>query len=282
MLVNLTEILEIAERKRFALPAFNVYNMETVTGIIQAAEEARSPIIMQTYSRLFESGTADYLAPSVLTAALSASVPVCYHLDHGTGLPAVVKALRLGCTGVMSDSSALPLEANIAATRQVVELCRSADVPVEGELGHIGSTKDEITDDYTDVDEALRFVRETGVAALAVQVGTAHGRYKKAPKLAVDRIAEIDENLHKDPSTHRTALVLHGGSGIPDDQVRAAIEAGIRKVNFGTDICYAFLDAVFETSREVFAIDLFMKNAVNAVKKFALEKIRLLGAENQS
>lgn len=282
MLVKLNEILEIAKRKRFALPAFNVYNMETVMGVVQAAEDARSPVILQTYSRLFESGTADFLAPSVLKAAHSASVPVCYHLDHGTGEPAVVKALRLGCTGIMSDSSALPLEENIAATRKVVELCRNADVPVEGELGHIGTTKDEIVTEYTDANEAVRFVRETGVVALAIQVGTAHGRYKKAPRIAVERISEIDAALRDNLVDKSVALVLHGGSGIPDDQVRAAIEAGIRKVNFGTDICYTFLDAVFDTSRDVFAIDLFMKNAMRSVKNFALEKIRLLGAENKS
>lgn len=282
MLVKLTEILKIAEEKRFALPAFNVYNMETVMGILQAAEESHAPVIVQTYSRLFESGVADYLAPCVLAVARSASIPVCYHLDHGTGEPAVVKALRLGCTGVMADSSALPLEDNITETAKIVRICGHIDVPVEGELGHIGTTKDEIAGDYTDVDESVVFVRKTGVAALAIQAGTAHGRYKKTPKVAVDRIAGIYTALRKGPADHPAALVLHGGSGIPDEQVREAIEAGIRKVNFGTDICYAFLDGIFETSREVFAIDLFMRGAVAAVKDFALEKIRLLGAENKT
>ncbi|MCL2743188.1 MAG: class II fructose-bisphosphate aldolase [Planctomycetaceae bacterium] len=280
MLLDLTKILDIAEAKRFAVPAFNVYNMETVMGIVQAAEEANSPVIMQTYSRLFASGTAFYVAPIVLAAAHAAKVPVCYHLDHGAGHTEIARALRCGCTGIMCDWSSLPLEQNIAETRRTVELCKHTGVSVEGELGYVGTTKDEITTEYTDVDEAVRFIRETGVAALAIQVGTAHGRYKKSPQVAVDRIAAILAEAEK--AGVNVPLVLHGGSGIPDEQVRAAIDAGIRKVNFGTDICFAFLDRIFETSREVYAIDLFMKGAVQAVKEFALEKIHLLHAEDKA
>ena len=120
----------------------------------------------------------------------------------------------------------------------------------------------------------MKFVDETGVRALAVMVGTAHGRYKKAPKLAIDRIAELHGSVN-------AALVLHGGSGVPDSEIRAAIDAGIRKINFGTDVCYAFLDKVFETSRELVGIDLFMKDAVENVKKFAMNRIELLGAKGR-
>ncbi|MDO4584014.1 MAG: class II fructose-bisphosphate aldolase [Planctomycetia bacterium] len=275
MLVKLNDILKIAEEKKFAIPAFNVYNMETAIAVIHAAEETRSPVIMQSYSRLFSYGTAFYLAPVVLKSAEEAKVPVCFHLDHGADETAVLRALRYGCTGIMFDASSLSLEENIAATKNVVDLCEAVGVPVEGELGHIGTTKEDVSEFvYTEVADAVRFVAETGVVALAIAVGTAHGRYKKAPQVNVSRIAEISAAIP-------ASVVLHGGSGIPDEQVRAAIDAGIRKVNFGTDICYAFLDKVFETSREVFAVDVFMRDAIEAVKQFAVEKIQLLRADGK-
>lgn len=277
MLVNLKYVLDIAEKGNFAIPAFNVYNMETVMGVIKAAEETNAPIIVQNYSRLVTNEEGYYLAPIVLAAAEKASVPVCFHLDHGADTDAVVRSLRYGASGIMIDKSLLDLEGNIAETKKIVEMCKAVGVEVEGELGHVGAAAngDEQSTDYTDIDEAKRFVEETGVVALAVAVGTAHGKYKKTPKLAIERIADI----HKATDA---SLVLHGGSGIPDEEIKAAIKAGIRKVNFGTDICFAFLDKVFETSREVYAIDMFMKDAVENVKKFAVEKIKLLGAENQA
>ena len=275
MLVSFKEILNIAMEGKFALPAFNVYNMETVMGIIEAAEEAKAPVIIQSYSRLFTNGEGYYVSPVVLAAAKKASVPVCFHLDHGAGLNEVTKALRYGATGIMIDKSALELEENIAETKKIVDMCAAVGVQVEGELGHIGSVNDDSMAEYTDVDEAKKFIDETGVAALAILVGTAHGRYKKAPVLDIKRIKDIAEAT-------KTPLVLHGGSGVPDDQITAAIDAGIRKINFGTDVCYSFLDKVFETSRDLIAIDLFMKDAIKNVKAFALEKIKLLGAENKA
>lgn len=275
MLVDLKAILSLAEGGKFAVPAFNVYNMETVMGILEAAEEARAPVILQSYSRLFTNREGYFISPIILAAANKASVPVCFHLDHGAGAAEVVKALRYGATGIMIDKSALELEQNIKETRRVVELCGSVGVPVEGELGHIGSVNDAEMSEFTDVREAASFVDATGVAALAVLVGTAHGRYKKAPKLDIQRIADI----HAAADAH---LVLHGGSGVPDEQIKAAIQAGIRKINFGTDICYSFLDQVFATSRESVAIDLFMKEAIQSVKQFAMDKIELLGAKQRA
>ena len=174
----------------------------------------------------------------------------------------------------MIDASSFALEKNIAVTKQVCEICAPMGIPVEGELGHIGSVNDASMAEYTKVDEAVQFVKETQVAALAVMVGTAHGRYKKAPKLDIERIRDIKNAVG-------IPLVLHGGSGVPDEEIRAAIAAGIRKVNFGTDLCYAFLDKVFETSRDIYAIDLFMKDAVANVSAFAQSKIKLLGADRR-
>jgi len=249
--------------------------METVLGCITAAEDLHAPVILQTYSRLFKEGSGYYLAPSVLAAAKKAKVPVCFHLDHGASELETTRALRYGCTGVMIDASAMDFDRNVELTRKVVEAANYVEVTVEGELGHVGTVNDGCMDEFTEPVEAKCFVEATGVAALAVLVGTAHGRYKKPPKLDIGRIAAINEEVG-------IPLVLHGGSGIPDDQIRAAVRAGIRKVNFGTDVCYAFLDAVFASSKDVYAIDLFMKDAVKSVALFAKEKIRLLGAEGQS
>ena len=276
MLVNLKEILAIAKEKKFAIPAFNVYNMETVMGVIHAAEANRAPVILQSYSRLFTNEEASYLAPMIREAAIRASVPVCFHLDHGAGYPEVAKGVRLGCTGVMIDASTHPLEENIEITKKVTALCNPMGIFVEGELGHIGSAANgDEKAEYTKVDEAVRYVKETDVSALAVMVGTAHGRYKQAPVLAIDRIRELADATG-------IPLVLHGGSGVPDDQILAAVDAGIRKINFGTDVCYSFLDAVFATDRKTVAIDLFMRGAVDSVCAFATEKIKLLGAAGKA
>ena len=209
----------------------------------------------------------------ILEAIRQLPQPAVMHLDHGAGIPEVVRAIRLGMTGVMIDASTLPLEENIAMTKLAAELCSYAGVPVEGELGHVGATKDEVLGNYTDVAEAERFVKETGVSALAVMVGTAHGRYKKAPVLDIQRIRDIRE------ATGKLPLVLHGGSGVPDEQIRMAVEAGIRKVNFATDLCYAFLDQVMVTERTTVALDVFMREPIHAIRDYCISKIRLLGAD---
>lgn len=272
MRYDLKEILELAEEGGFAIPAFNVYNTETVMGIMQAAEETGAPVIFQMYSRLFDSDLARFVAPAIMEAVETMHVPAAFHLDHGAGVPQVMRALRYGATGVMIDASAKPLDENIAITKSVVDMAAAVGVTVEGELGHVGSAKDGVSTDYTKVDDAVRFVNETGVAALAVAVGTAHGHYAQAPVLALERIAELHDAL----DAH---LVLHGGSGVPDDQIRASIKAGIRKVNFGTDVCCAFLDTVRKVDPSIIGIDTYMKDPVKAVKEFAIEKIKLLGAD---
>ena len=178
----------------------------------------------------------------------------------------------MGASSVMIDASTQPLERNIAVTKEVVDLCAAAGVFVEGELGHVGGTADEKVSDFTDVDEAVRFAKETGVAALAVMVGTAHGVYKSAPKLDIARVAAIHERTG-------LPLVLHGGSGVPDDQVRLAVQAGVRKMNFATDLVYAFLNAVYAKAPEIKAMDVFMAEPVEAMKEYAVGKIRLLQAD---
>ncbi len=275
MLVKLQTILKQADEKGYAVPAFNVYNMETVMGVIAAAEEKRSPVIIQFYSRLATTGVSDYLTPIMLKAAHDATVPVCIHLDHGAGYEAAAIAVKNGASGIMVDFSSLPMEENIANTAKAVKLLSAMNIGVEGEIGHIGMAKDGVPADYTTVEEAVNYVNETGVCALAVAVGTAHGRYKQAPVLQIERIQEIKKAAN-------VALVLHGGSGVPDEQIQMAVAAGIRKINFGTDLCYAFLDGVFAVDRSIYALDLFMRDPIACVKNFAESKIELLGAANRA
>lgn len=279
MLVGLKEILNMAQEGGFAIPAFNVYNMETLVGAIEAAEELKAPVILQVYPRLVKEGVAYYLAPSIVAAAKKASVPVCFHLDHGPSELEVTRALYWGATGIMLDGSAKPYEENIALTKHVVETCSYLDLGVEGELGHVGSVNDDSMDEFTNVEQAADFVQKTGVCCLAVLVGNAHGKYKKPPKLDIDRIKAIYE------ATGNTPLVLHGGSGIPDDQIKLAVAAGIRKMNVATDICWTFLETVqdeLNNPDKVMAVDVFMRRPIAEVKKFCMSKIELLGAANKA
>ena len=272
MRYGLKEILDLGEAGGFAVPAFNVYNLETVLGIMKAAEETGAPVIFQMYSRLFDSEVAQYVAPIIREAMDNMKTPVAFHLDHGAGVPEVLRAFRCGATGVMIDASREPMEKNIEITKNVVDMAAEMGITVEGELGLVGKAADGVSTDYTKVEDASRFVESTGVCALAVAVGTAHGHYRQAPMLAIDRIRE----LHAGQKAH---LVLHGGSGVPDDQIQAAVKAGIRKVNFGTDVCCSLLDGIRAVDPGVLALDLFMKEPTNRVKDFAASKIKLLGAD---
>ena len=279
MLVNLQTIIGMAEKGNYCIPAFNVYNTETVMGVIAAAEEAKAPVIIQIYPRLINEEVGFYVCPAVVAAARRANVPICFHLDHGPSEFEVVRSLAWGCSGIMIDGSVHSLDENIALTKHIVEVCSAVGVGVEGEIGHVGSVNDEAMDEFTDPVEAARFVKETGVTCLAVLIGNAHGHYKKTPKLDIERVKAIRE------ATGGIPLVLHGGSGIPDDQVKAAIAAGVRKMNIGTDVCCAFAEGTKETlddPERSIAIDIFMKKPIESVKNLALEKIKLVGADGKA
>lgn len=279
MLVSLKEVIDMAEKGGFAIPAFNVYNTETVMGVAKAAEEARAPIIIQVYPRLLKEEVGYYLSPAIVAAARKASIPICFHLDHGPSEFEVQRALRWGATGIMYDGSVHSFEENVENTKHIVDICNTIGVTVEGELGHVGSVNDDSMDEFTNPQEAGEFVKRTGVTCLAVLIGNAHGHYKKTPNLDIERVKAIRE------ATGGIPLVLHGGSGIPDEQVKAAIKAGIRKMNIGTDVCCAFAEGTKETlddPNRSLAVDLFMKHPIESVKKLALEKIRLVGADGKA
>lgn len=282
-LVTVSELLWKAEEGGYAVGAFNANNMEIVQAIVKAAELENAPVIMQASQGALSYAGLTYITEMVKIAASSTHVPVALHLDHGTDFAQVVRCIRSGFTSVMYDGSKLPLEENIAMTKKVLEIARPIGVSVEAELGKIGGTEDHIHVSereamYTDPDEAKYFVEQTGVESLAIAIGTAHGQYKGEPKLDFDRLARIKE-LTKIP------IVLHGSSGVPDEQIRKAIELGVRKVNIDTNIREAFVGAM----RKVMAekpdeIDprKILGPAREAAVEIIREKIRLFGSAGKA
>ena len=272
MLCSMKSVLDMAEEGGYAVPAFNIYNFGSLMGVKNAAKETGAPVILQMYTRLFDTGLAKYLMPALKEVANELKTPVAIHLDHGAGMPQAVRAIKYGATSVMIDASTKAFEENVETTRAVVNIAKCGGITVEGELGHVGSAANgDEAGSYTEVGAAVEFVKQTGVDALAVMVGTAHGKYKKPPKLDIQRTADI-------AAATGIPLVLHGGSGIPDDQIRAAVKAGICKVNYATGLCYAFMDTLAAQIDTRPALDLFMKKPIEAVQAFAENRIELVGA----
>ncbi len=247
-LVTSKELLLDAQKNGYAVGAFNVENMEMVQAVVAAAEELRSPVIMQTTPSTVKYTDLDYFLAVAKVAAERATVPVVMHLDHGSSFELAMRALRVGYTSIMIDGSHSSFEDNIAVSKAVADACHPSGVPVEAELGKVGGKEDDLDggegDPYTDPAEALEFVNRTGVDSLAIAIGTAHGIYKGEPKLDLDRLSEIRKIVS-------VPIVLHGTSGVPDDAVREAIRRGICKVNYATDLRIAFTEGV----NEVFAAD---------------------------
>ncbi|MEG2213336.1 MAG: class II fructose-1,6-bisphosphate aldolase, partial [Clostridiales bacterium] len=247
-LVSLREVLQDAEAGKYAVGAFNCNNMEIIQAIITAATIEKSPVIIQASQGALKYAGLEYIYALTKLAAELAPVPVVLHLDHGTSFEQAVKCIHAGFTGVMVDGSKYPLEENIALVNQVLSVARPCGVSVEGELGKITGTEDDIYVSskealYTDPDEACYFVEKTDLDALAIAIGTAHGQYKGEPKLDIQRLAEIDRRI-------TVPIVLHGSSGVPDDTLREAVSYGVRKINIDTNIREAFMAAVKATLAE--------------------------------
>lgn len=229
-LVKMKDLLRRAEEKNIGCGAFSVGNMEMVRGAIRAAEELDTPIIIQIAEVRLKNSPLHLMGPMMVQAAKEAKVDVAVHLDHGLTFETVDKALELGFTSVMLDASTLPFEENIARVKAVVEKARKYGATVEAELGLVGGSEDGSCDHgirCTDPDDAVVYARETGIDALAVAIGNAHGNYPVAPTLAFDVLEKIHEKVD-------IPLVLHGGSGITDKDFQRAISLGIRKVNIAT------------------------------------------------
>lgn len=229
-LVKMKDLLKRAEEKNIGCGAFSVGNMEMVKGAIRAAEELETPIILQIAEVRLKNSPLHLMGPMMVQAAKEAKVDVAVHLDHGLTFETVDKALELGFTSVMLDASTLPFEENIAKVKTVVEKAQKYGATVEAELGLVGGSEDGSCDHgirCTDPDDAVVYARETGIDALAVAIGNAHGNYPVAPTLAFDVLEKIHEKVD-------IPLVLHGGSGITDKDFQRAISLGIRKVNIAT------------------------------------------------
>ena len=229
-LVKMKDLLKRAEEKNIGCGAFSVGNMEMVKGAIRAAEELETPIILQIAEVRLKNSPLHLMGPMMVQAAKEAKVDVAVHLDHGLTFETVDKALELGFTSVMLDASTLPFEENIAKVKTVVEKAQKYGATVEAELGLVGGSEDGSCDHgirCTDPDDAVVYARETGIDALAVAIGNAHGNYPVAPTLAFDVLEKIHEKVD-------IPIVLHGGSGITDKDFQRAISLGIRKVNIAT------------------------------------------------
>jgi len=282
-LVPISVLLQKAEEGGYAVGAFNCNNMEIVQAIIAAAEAEKSPVIMQASQGAIKYAGIEYITAMASIAADNASVPVALHLDHGTSFEQVMMCIRKGFSSVMIDGSKLPFEENIALTKRVIDVARAVGVSVEAELGKIGGTEDDIhVDDkdafFTNPDEAREFVERTGVDALAVAIGTAHGQYKGVPELDYPRLEKI-RSLVKIP------IVLHGSSGVPDAAITQAIKLGVRKVNIDTNIREAFVQACRDVlNKDAEEIDprKVMGPARDAATEIIREKIRLFGSSGKA
>ena len=281
MLVTSKELLLDAQKNGYAVGAFNVENMEMVQAVIAAAEELRSPVIMQTTPSTLKYADADLFYANVACVAKKASVPVVMHLDHGSSFELAMKAFRAGYTSIMIDGSHSVFEENIAITKSVVDACHPGNVPVEAELGKVGGKEDDLdggNGGYTDPSEAAEFVERTGVDFLAVAIGTAHGVYKGIPKLDLERLSEI-RNLVSIP------LVLHGTSGVPDETVKECIKRGICKVNYATDLRIAFTEGVKQVLTEKpDTIDpkKYIAAGREKVKEYVMSKMIVCGSNNRA
>lgn len=279
MLVTMEELLKDAEERKYAVGLFNHLNLEMARGIVEAAEETHSPIILGVAEVHFPTNPFPYAAMMMKQLAHNAKVPVCLHLDHGTDLQKIYNAIKAGFTSVMYDGSALPYEENIKNTRLISQVAHPLGISVEAELGHVGmgdNVADFNSDDqYTKVEQVNDFIDRADVDALAVAIGTAHGAYTVKPKLDINRLAEIYAVAKK-------PLVLHGGSGLTDEDFRNTIKNGIRKVNICTEMCVAAHEAYTYTYNKHLNFEIAIQTATQVVKEVVKNRIRLFGSENKA
>lgn len=281
MLVNMKELLEVANKHNFAVPAFNIGTGQMLNGVMETCEKLQAPVILAIHPNELKFQE-DSFVKMCIDRANKSKVPVCIHLDH-SGWDCIVRAIRAGFTSVMIDASELPFEENIAITKKVCELAHPLNVSVEGELGTIGTTDGDTeggTDEiiYTKPEDAVTFVRETGVDTLAIAIGTAHGIYPEGmkPELKQDLLSEIKSKVS-------VPLVLHGGSGNKDEEIAEAVKRGVNKINISSDIKDAFYQQLRITLqdkkvREPFELYL---DSVAEMQKVCEEKIKLFNDDDK-
>lgn len=285
MLVNMNEVLKPAQKGKYAVGLFNAVNIELARGIIAAAEQTGSPVIMGTAEVLFPYGPLEEVSYYLLPMAKKAKVPVVIHLDHGLNKETCLKALELGFTSIMYDCSTDSYDVNVKKVKEMADIAHSYGATIEGELGHVGDNEGSTEGDshltdpsafFTDPKMAKDYVAKTGVDALAIAVGNAHGAYKFPPKLDFERIRTIAETVD-------VPLVLHGGSGLTDHDFKQAIREGISKVNIFTDINVAAIRAAADhfTAVEKGITDV-IPDVVEAVKVESMKKMRLFDSSGKA
>ncbi|MCI9603739.1 MAG: class II fructose-bisphosphate aldolase [Ruminococcus sp.] len=280
-LVTSEKMLADAQKGGYAVGAFNVENMEMVKAVIAAAEELHAPVMLQTTPSTIKYGTLETYYAIVAAEAKKAAVPVCLHLDHGSSFELAVQALKAGYTSVMIDGSHEDFEGNIAVSKQVADVAKACGIPVEAELGKVGGKEDDLeaeADTNTDPMEAKEFVERTGVTSLAVAIGTAHGFYKGTPVLDKERVSEIRKVVS-------IPLVLHGASGLSDEEVRECVRRGICKVNFATELRAAYTDAgkkLIEEKPDTFDPKKLGVVGMEAVKNLVMERMKVCGCDGKA
>ena len=278
MLADLNDVLKRAQEEHYAVGLFNTIDTDMLEAVISAAEELNSPIVIGTAEVLLPYGELDLIAPSIISVAKNAQVPVVVHFDHGLTFERCMQALKLGFTSIMFDGSLGDADKNIADTAQIVKIAHSFGATVEGEIGHVGeavSCDNAVSDNYTTPEEAAEFISKTGVDALAVAIGTAHGAYKEKPCLDIERLQRICENVD-------TSLVLHGGSGLSDDDFKNTIKHGIAKINIFTDLCAAGAIGVKEAIMQDLSYHEMRNLKVARMKEAVKSKIHLFGSEGKA
>lgn len=280
MLVNSKEMLLEAKKTKIAIPQFNINNLEWTKYILETMQELNLPVILGV-----SEGAQKYMGGFItitnmvkgLIQELNITIPVCLHLDHGTTVENCIKAVDAGFTSVMIDASKHSLEENIELTKQVVEYAHSKNVTVEAELGHIGGQEDNISATSTNarLDECIKLVQETNVDSLAPALGSVHGLYKGEPNLDFETMKQINDSLE-------IPLVLHGGTGIPDYQIKKAIECGISKININTDLQIAWSNEVkkfLQNDEQVYDPRKIIGSGQDAIKAKVVEKAQLFMAK---
>jgi len=283
MLMNMKQILEVANKNYFAIPAFNISSYAMFNGVMEASEEMKSPVIIAIHPDELSHIGSDVIR-AIREKAYKSAIPVCIHLDHGSSFEQIMNAISVGYTSVMIDGSSLPFEENVAICKKVVEAAHAAGVSVEGELGTIGttdSTAEAVSNViiYTKIEDAEKFVEQTGVDTLAIAIGTCHGLYPAGmkPELRLDLLKEIKARVS-------VPIVLHGGSNNQDKEIGESVELGVNKINISSDIKAAYYVKMREVlqDKSLREPNMIEPPCIKAMKEVAIQKITLFKADGKS
>jgi tagatose 1,6-diphosphate aldolase GatY/KbaY len=274
-LVSSLELIQVAQKNKKAIPAFNIHNLETIQAVVEVAAELDSPVIIQTTPGTLRHAGIEYVAAIVKEAGKKYNIPIALHMDHCPSFDTIVSCIQHGYTSVMIDGAHFDYAENVELVKSVVKMAHAVGIQVEGEIGKIGGVEDdmfvnEADASFTDPNEAMQFVLDTGIDTLAVAIGTAHGMYKGEPKLDFERIKKINDLVN-------VPLVLHGASGVPDESVQKAIDLGMAKINIATELKNPMAQAIKDVLSNPNENDPrnYMGAAREAVKEVVRNKIIL-------